>query len=297
MVSTICCSPPSNYAHHSVTVSQPRLQHTASQHSVTASEDYYSLSSESTYSDESIRSVNRIPIQRHSTPPSRYRTPMHSHERLPRDLRDPSRERRTTPMSGQGRRRRSDPNFPPPNPLRSNPRTSPVRRKPIPSTVYEGNSPQSDRHMSPENAQSSAAKEIARGPSPPTPHVDDTPYIQFALDQLTRDEEVRGSRLYPGSSEKPDLSYQPGPQVVDRSGQPSSINVVSSSPYGDSRTHFTPPLFPRRMDASNDRGRELDSGELRMTPPEAREERIMPVQVPPRHPYHNVSPELRTQST
>lgn len=30
--------------------------------------------------------------------------------------------------------------------------------------------------------------------SPPTPGVDDTPYIQFAIDQLTRDEEVVGPR-------------------------------------------------------------------------------------------------------
>lgn len=30
--------------------------------------------------------------------------------------------------------------------------------------------------------------------SPPTPGIDDTPYIQFAIEQLTRDEEVAGSR-------------------------------------------------------------------------------------------------------
>ncbi len=30
--------------------------------------------------------------------------------------------------------------------------------------------------------------------SPPTPGVDDTPYIRFAIDQLTRDEEVVGPR-------------------------------------------------------------------------------------------------------
>lgn len=45
---------------------------------------------------------------------------------------------------------------------------------------------------------SSAAKELGREPSPPIPDHDDTPYIHFALDQLTRDEEVRGSRVYPG---------------------------------------------------------------------------------------------------
>lgn len=51
--------------------------------------------------------------------------------------------------------------------------------------------------ISPTLAQSSAAKEINREGNAPTPGVDDTPYIHFALDQLTRDEEVRGSRHYP----------------------------------------------------------------------------------------------------
>lgn len=32
-----------------------------------------------------------------------------------------------------------------------------------------------------------------------TPGIDDTPYIRFAIDQLTRDEEVRGSRYYAGA--------------------------------------------------------------------------------------------------
>jgi hypothetical protein len=30
-----------------------------------------------------------------------------------------------------------------------------------------------------------------------TPGMDETPYIKFAIDQLTRDMEVRGSRVYP----------------------------------------------------------------------------------------------------
>lgn len=51
--------------------------------------------------------------------------------------------------------------------------------------------------ISPTLAQSSAAKDIGRETNAPTPGVDDTPYIHFALDQLTRDEEVRGSRHYP----------------------------------------------------------------------------------------------------
>lgn len=60
--------------------------------------------------------------------------------------------------------------------------------------------PKSEEEMSPTRAQSSAARALNREPSPPTPGVDDTPYIRFALDQLTRDEEVRGSRQYAGQA-------------------------------------------------------------------------------------------------
>ena len=77
-----------------------------------------------------------------------------------------------------------------------------IRRKPVPSTVMEdGDSPRSQEYVDPSGARSSAALEIERGQSPPTPGHDDTPYIRFALDQLTRDEEVnRESRKYPGSA-------------------------------------------------------------------------------------------------
>ena len=38
--------------------------------------------------------------------------------------------------------------------------------------------------------------------SPTTPGVDDTPYIRFAIDQLTRDEELLGSRVTGAASEE-----------------------------------------------------------------------------------------------
>ena len=38
--------------------------------------------------------------------------------------------------------------------------------------------------------------------SPPTPGVDDTPYIRFAIDQLTRDEELLGARRPETGSEE-----------------------------------------------------------------------------------------------
>ena len=75
-----------------------------------------------------------------------------------------------------------------------------IRRKPVPSTVMEdADSPRSQEYIDASGARSSAAQDIERGQSPPTPGHDDTPYIRFALDQLTRDEEVnRESRKYPG---------------------------------------------------------------------------------------------------
>ena len=62
-----------------------------------------------------------------------------------------------------------------------------IKRKPVSSSSSEGT--------------------IIRRPisevSPPTPGVDDTPYIQFAIDQLTRDEEVVGPRRQSNGSEPP----------------------------------------------------------------------------------------------
>lgn len=181
-------------------VSQPQLQHTSSAQSIAASEDYYSLSSSSEYSDEQQRSQSLLPIHRYQTPPSRYRTPMASRERIPGYAQESTIEQRQSPMRGAGAKRRSMsservPTFS--QPLQSGQRHSPVRRAPIPSTVYES-SPKSEHHIDPRYSQSSAAQEINREYSPPTPGVDDTPYIQLALDQLTRDEEVRGSRVYAG---------------------------------------------------------------------------------------------------
>ena len=53
---------------------------------------------------------------------------------------------------------------------------------------------------SPIQAQSSVVADRSHFSSPPTPGPHDEQYVRFALDQLTRDEEVRGSRRY-GNSE------------------------------------------------------------------------------------------------
>ncbi|KAG8624470.1 hypothetical protein KVT40_007537 [Elsinoe batatas] len=202
-------------------VSQPQLQHASDTQSVTASEDYYSLTSSSAYSDESQTALPP-PIRRYQTPPSRYRTPMASGERLPQGGQELDQTR--VPMRGAGRRRQSDADRTSyPNPLQSNPRQGAIGRKPVPSTVYEGNSPETIRGPIPNLAMSSAAKD-----DPPTPGIDDTPYIHFALDQLTRDEEVRGSRMYPGQQATP-TAYRPDSQNTARP------SYVSMSPDFDNR--------------------------------------------------------------
>ncbi|KAK1813831.1 hypothetical protein LTR12_011810 [Friedmanniomyces endolithicus] len=199
-------------------------------HTNAASEDYYSLSNptdsgSSTYSGDQLalaRSNNTI--HRYRTPPSRYRTPLQSRDYLPvgsgaggvgaaagvgRDELEgdgvggaeavggggDEPAFRKTPMRGQGRRRQHS--------VGESSSTGAagmasvafggVRRKPVPSTVMEGGSV-----IDPSLARSSVAMDLAREEETASPPVDDTPFIRFALEQLTRDEEVRGSRRYRG---------------------------------------------------------------------------------------------------
>ena len=281
-----------------VAVSQPRLERSSSQHSVTASDDYYSLSSTSDYSTEAQPRTRQFP-----TPPSHYRTPMQSGERLPRDLRDPTQDTRTTAMRGPGRRRLSDPSIMPnPNPLSSHPRTSPVQRKPVPSTVFES-TPPSARGSRHGNTHSSAALEIEREHSPPTPGDDDTPYIHFALDQLTRDEEVRGSRAYP---------------MQERVSQPHEMGAVNA-PHDMPREAVAEPGFvsPRTLARQRLEGRDGATPRPRVVVPTSAQ--VQPSQgepsgpavplaalaavaasreaptTPPKHPDRLASPELRAK--
>lgn len=51
-----------------------------------------------------------------------------------------------------------------------------------------------------------------------TPGVDDTPYIRFAIDQLTRDEEVRGSRKYPAGARASNTEDYPVQRIISHEG-------------------------------------------------------------------------------
>ena len=68
--------------------------------------------------------------------------------------------------------------------------TSPVQRPP--GVHFREAQPIKRKPLSPEGVVARRAADAEL--SPPTPGVDDTPYIRFAIDQLTRDEELLGAR-------------------------------------------------------------------------------------------------------
>lgn len=189
-------------------VSNPSIVHRRSEQSITASEDYYSLSpsssSSTTYNprhinDPAYPAHSEATIIRYSTPPSRLRTPAHSRDNLYQYTRvnqvddgNPS----GAALRGLGQRRQSIDSsssrernilaMPAPLNFRAD---GGIRRKPVPSTVLEN-------PHSPTSPEASIIAERSHFGSPPTPGPHDEQYVRFALDQLTRDEEVRGSRRY-----------------------------------------------------------------------------------------------------
>lgn len=157
-------------------------------------------------------------------------------------------------MRGEGKRRSSGAQEQdlPQEPVAAQKRDSGIRRKPVPGVMAE-----TDR-ISPTLAQSSVAKDINRESNAPTPGVDDTPYIHFALDQLTRDEEVRGSRHYPiqntpqyrqsdspinipwPAALQPQHRYETVPQDEQYENRQDSLSMTQASP----------PRNPHRLSAT-----------------------------------------------
>ena len=140
--------------------SRPQLVHSTSKQSVTASDDYYSLTSDQSSNEDRPSRV------RYETPPLHNRPEQ------------PAREQTTSPLGHQSQEEQEgqkSANAP------ASPHTEghTIKRKPV-SVSSDGTAVQ---------------RPLSEG-SPPTPGVDDTPYIQFAIDQLTRDEEVAGSRRH-----------------------------------------------------------------------------------------------------
>lgn len=147
-----------------VNVSTPQLVHVVhqSKESITASDDYYSLTSEESSNED------RTAVRRYETPPMHMRSANASRDALQSE----AKQSEATIPAIRPIKHKDPPddktvNFPPTGEYK-------IKRKPVSSSSSEGT--------------------IVRRPidqvSPPTPGVDDTPYIQFAIDQLTRDQEV-----------------------------------------------------------------------------------------------------------
>ncbi|KAH5437363.1 hypothetical protein HBI32_025590 [Parastagonospora nodorum] len=151
-------------------VSRPRLSNQGSQQSLAASEGYYSLA------DYTSSESDEKPNPRFQTPPSHHRTPAQSHEQL---LSEP--EAPITSLRGVG--------IPRQHPQQTYQHIPP--QSPTVSTIAE------ERPGTQETRHSHSRPNMDTESNATTPGQDTTPYIRFAIDQLTRDEEVRGSRVYP----------------------------------------------------------------------------------------------------
>ena len=76
--------------------------------------------------------------------------------------------------------------------------------------------------------------------SPPTPGVDDTPYIQFAIEQLTRDEDIMGTRRAGAVRESQDTMLV---SPMEPEGEPSyQIQAQRDTPPPRDVWHPFPPV-------------------------------------------------------
>lgn len=180
-------------------INRPQLVHSASKQSITASEDYHSLPEDESGEDvsdegQSVEQAEQVPVLRYFTPPSRVETPLpgRDHERLRSEAYIvPLQPRRQQQQQQQPLLRRAHS----PGRVWYDERRS-VRRQ-QPGGVEED----SRRPRNMNNDDEDPARSI-------TPGVDNNPYIRFAVEQLTVDEDARGkSRIY--AVEPPELGDRP----------------------------------------------------------------------------------------
>lgn len=142
-----------------VNTSRPQLIHSTSKQSVTASDDYYSLTSDTSSGEE------RGNDPRFETPPLHMR-PLHQ----PQDAQQseatiqPIRAVKHTQQGSDSSEEK--PEVPPRNQRHR------IKRKPVSTQSSQGTI--RERPLSQDSA--------------PTPGVDDAPYVRYAIDSLTRDE-------------------------------------------------------------------------------------------------------------
>ncbi|KAJ5624370.1 hypothetical protein N7510_000679 [Penicillium lagena] len=154
--------PRANFSLRNVNTNKPQYSHTGSRQSVAASDDYYSLSDRGNSSSPD----SRVTVMRFQTPDSHLSAPS-----------PVSRTRQGSPIaesSRQEQRALQDPR----------PGTS--------STVRFGEETVSRLSPSSEETPRPVLRDYAGTAA--TPGLDDSPYVRFAIDQLTRDEVARQGR-------------------------------------------------------------------------------------------------------
>ncbi len=167
--------------HLSSLASRPQLIHSTSKQSVTVSDDYYSFPSDSSSND------GRSTIK-YQTPPSQMRSLNATPEAL-----HPYLSIRTVNQSSSG----PVSDHPSPVPVTSHFRGSPVTN----GTVVKFKESPTAKTKDLTREGSNSHKAVDSDASSTTPGIDDTPYIRFAIDQLTRDEELLGPRQEGAASE------------------------------------------------------------------------------------------------
>ncbi|OXV08153.1 hypothetical protein Egran_04084, partial [Elaphomyces granulatus] len=154
----------------SVNCSRPQLLHQQSQQSIAASDDYYSFSDSNKSSDSKVTVVRDAASQSHR--PSQSSSPHQSRTSLDQEVQS------STDMQSSTRRPADT----------EEERVSPVTI----STVRFGDNSVAEIRRQLDPSSPSPPTDVPENNSAPTPGVDDTPYIRFAIDQLTRDEEITG---------------------------------------------------------------------------------------------------------
>ncbi|GIC86685.1 DUF3433 domain-containing protein [Aspergillus udagawae] len=182
-----------NVSLRTVSSSRPQLLRSESQQSIAASDDYYSLSDRTTTSGSRTPSAeSRLTVQRYATPNSHpvsnASSPALSRTHLGANMAG-SRSQHSIPEQSRNR------NVPPSGP-------SPARLEQGRLIPVSGISDESIRHV-PNDSYAGRS---------PTPGTDDLPYIRFAINQLTREDEPRSlSRQSSAAS----VEYPPQPLVWD----------------------------------------------------------------------------------
>ncbi len=125
--------------------------------------------------------------------------------------------------------------------------TPPLARTPLPPLIVSFDEDQADEQKPGQSTNATVQRTMDNDLSPPTPG-DDTPYIRFAIDQLTRDEELTGRRRggsgdseasYPVERIVPDEGlgyYRQGGKSPPREGQPPGRSMEKPEPSGKSMT-------------------------------------------------------------